>query len=396
MAIFSFPSLGELANPASIRAEFEKRTLQGKRDLPDLEAARTAVQEILANVVAAAVWPELSKQLRDGFEEVFDRHELIRDARPLRGDAMIEWDEALSQAMEGWLGPDVPKVLGRGWVGEMMDGPRLHEATVRTRIAEDCARRLAAALGNEPPLAIALALGLGYEDLDAAARLRVVQAAQPATPDWTTGDPEEAVVQLGSHLRDLADLGRSPDKASFLQELELIGDYDAVLSPGAVKRLGLDDALAEHIVAYRGAVGGTKWAETLFQEALEAPEPEPVDDTAEAPEALPEPPKPAEKPKPRRGRPRLDAKRPAGRPADRERRKQLERALLLINAHSGTSGRDIAEHLGITQTNWSRMTSGKMDPRLDDTQLEKLIANAEAHIAGLQEATRNIQDVMLK
>lgn len=387
--------LADLTDLKSIRAEFEKATLKGKPDL-EPQVAVENVRRALAEAIHRAAYPPLHKSLAELLHEIHDRHELIEGERPRdRGDA-AEWDEQLATAIEAALSNDTARILGNGWLGEALIGPRLYEAAVRDKTAASAATILATSYYAALP---AIAVGLSEDDIMAAARRRIRGAAAPPPP--AAGDPQQAVAMLAEHLRDLDDLGRLPDLAGFAQELELIGDYDEVLTPGALQRSGLDPEIQPHIAAYRGT-GGAGWAKQLILVALDAPEPEQASETTPTPKAsveAPEPPAEAQLPAATRKRNRQPSDREAvaaGGPAlPRAHIKSVAGALVLIAEHAGKSGRDLSEALGVTQTNWSKMSTGKMPPALSRDQLSILADAIKADYVGLGEAVDRIEKALL-
>jgi len=398
---FVLPPLADLADLKTIRADFEKATLKGKADLEPQVAVETA-RSTLAGCIHRAVYPPLHKALVDLFEEAHDRHDLIEGERPRdRGDA-AEWDERLATAIENALGNDTARVLGNGWLGEALIGPRLYEAAVREKTAASAAYILAT---NVYAILPAVAVGLTDDDIMAAARRRTLgnvntHAILAPKQEPAGGDPAVAVRDLADHLRDLADLGRTPDLKVLAQELELIGDYDEVLTPGALQRSGLDEGIQIHVAAFREA-NGSEWASKLVLRALDAPK------TIEAPEgaseakASVEPPEPAaEASPPAVGRKRIrkpsgEGAAAAGGPIPRKHVKSVAGALVLIATHAGKSGRDLAEALGVTQTNWSKMVTGKMPPMLSRDQVGILAEAIKADYVGLGEAVDRLEKAML-
>lgn len=391
---FRIPELAELADLKSIRAAFEKNTLRGK---PDLEpaAAVESVRRILADAIHRAVYPVLQARLIELLHEAYDAFELMEGERPADRNAAAEWDERLATAFEGRLGSDLGRTLGQGWLGEALTGPRLDNATIREKTAESAAFQLAKHYSDLPVTAV----GLSEDDIMAAARLRIMRAAKPAAPPAATGDPAMAVAMLAAYLRDLRDLGRHPDAGGLAQEIELIGDYDDVLTPAALARLGLDAEAAPHIAAYRLATGPT-WTETLLQAAaMRLDEGRPLTST-ETPEATPEPPVAAEPPKRKRirNRSRTDgaaAPVPASGTIPRAHLKSITGALQLIAAHAGTSGRELATALGVSQTAWAKMSNGKETPTLSRDQLAGLTQIIEADRDGLVEAVARLEKAAL-
>lgn len=396
---FRIPDLAELADAKLVRAEFEKQTLRGK---PDLEPgpAVESVRRILADVLHRAVYPPLSQQLTELLNDAYEGHELMEGERPADRDEAAEWDERLATVFEGRLGSELGRHLGQGWLGEALTGPRLDNPEIRKKTAEAAAFQLAKLYAALP----ATAVDLSEDDIMAAARRRIMNtAAPPPATAPAAGDPMAAVGILASYLRDRNDVGRMPRPDSLMQELELIGDYDEVLTPAALQRSGLDPEIQPHAAAYRLANGPT-WAEKLLQAAVERLDEEPPLTPAETPEATPEAPVTAERPKRKRvRRPAADgaageaapAPTPASGAIPRAHLKSISGALQLIAAHAGTSGRELAAALGVSQTTWAKMSNGKEPPMLNRDQITGLTQMIEADRDGLVEAVSRLEKAAL-
>lgn len=270
MQPIEFGPLSEIVSVQTVARQFEKVLASTKERFPAESQAQNYIEGIFADHIAAAVSGSVLPQIETTLLEAYDTYEMIEGSRPDDPVAAVAWDEKLGETIEPLLASDIAIALGQGWLGENTIGPKFHEPGTIERIAIEAAagfgKHVASTTTPE-------AVGLHQADLLEKAKLLVGipvsldRRGGKNAPKKTT--PADRATRAKVVLSAVAGLLLAHKPEELIPELDLIGDFDEVLSPGAAERLGIrDQVVIDALVSsYADAPAKRTWAEVVVREA---------------------------------------------------------------------------------------------------------------------------------
>lgn len=268
MDAITFGPLSEIiAFPAATQTIMHTLTTTKER-FPAENQAKNWIERLFEDTIAGAVQASVHPQIQEAIQEAIDGFTLVEDGRPEDPTAAVAWDEKAGNVMEELLSGDIAKALGQGWLGENTIGPRFDNPETLERIATEAA----VGVGKHyATISTPEAIGLNALELEAfAPKLIGIPASLDRRKGKNAAAPKvDKATRARVVLSAVAGLLNLFAAHELEPELDLIGDYDDVLSPGAIERLGIKDAVVIEALksSYADAPVKRNWAGVVVREA---------------------------------------------------------------------------------------------------------------------------------